>query len=364
MSQKIKVIVVGGFLGAGKTTLLWKAAQQLFKSGKRVGIITNDQAPELVDSALLTSHGFTVAEVSGSCFCCNFEGFINAIQQFNIDCKTDYVMAEPVGSCTDLSATIMQPLKQYWREMISLAPLSVLTDTERLNMILDGGNAGLHEDAAYIFRKQLEESDIIVITKTDLLTASQIVELVNKTKQVYPDSFIMTVSALTGEGVDAWLDEVFRLEEAGNKLVAVDYDVYARGEAVLGWLNGTISLSGKSTDWDVFIRSFMHDLCAGLEKNALPIGHVKAILENDSEAVMVNFTGGAHTFSVRGVAGTSEMCKLIINARVETSPEILDAIVRTTLHAHTTDLSCKEIAWKYLQPGRPNPTYRFNEVVN
>jgi G3E family GTPase len=386
-SKNVKVILTGGFLGAGKTTLLWKASQQLKNRGKNVGLITNDQAPELVDSTLLMNHGLRVAEVSGSCFCCNFNGFIDAVQEYNIDRNIDYIIAEPVGSCTDLSATIMQPLKQYWSEKIGIAPLSVLADPERLAMILDGGNAGLHEDAAYIFRKQLEESDIILINKIDLLTAEQLSDLVNKTKQAYPNSTVMTVSAMSGEGIDAWLDEVIRRDDSGNRLVEVDYDIYAHGEAVLGWLNGTVELSSETADWDKFITSFVKDLCARFEKDNLPIGHVKAVLENvdshalmcpcacqylkrmktklgnDDDTVVVNFTGGVNTISVRGTAGTGSKCKLTINARVETTPENLDAIVRSTLNAHSAKFTCTEIAWKYLQPGRPNPTYRFDKVV-
>lgn len=76
-----RLILVGGFLGAGKTTLLWEAAQRIINSGQRVGLITNDQAPELVDTALLSRNDVKVAEVSGSCFCCNFDGLINAMKQ-------------------------------------------------------------------------------------------------------------------------------------------------------------------------------------------------------------------------------------------------------------------------------------------
>ena len=361
--MSVKVILAGGFLGAGKTTLLLKASQILMERGKKTGLITNDQAPELVDSVLLVNKGFDVEEVSGSCFCCNFNAFINAVQKYNVDQNVDYIIAEPVGSCTDLSATIVQPLKQYWSDKIGLAPLSVLADPERLTGILDGGNAGLHEDAAYIFCKQLEEADIIVINKKDLLTTAQLNDLTQKTKQAYPDATVMTVSAITGEDMDAWLDEVINRNDAGNKLVEVDYDVYAHGEAVLGWLNGTVTLAGDTTDWDIFIAALMNDLCVRFEKNVLPIGHVKAILENGENTVVVNFTGDVNTISVRGSAGTSDECKLTINARVETSPENLDAIVRAALNAHSAKFTCTEVAWKFLMPGYPKPTYRFDKIV-
>jgi Ni2+-binding GTPase involved in maturation of urease and hydrogenase len=362
MSQ-VKIILAGGFLGAGKTTLLLTASQYLSKREKKTGLITNDQAPELVDSVQLVNSGQKVEEVSGSCFCCNFNGFMDAVQKFNIDKNVDFIIAEPVGSCTDLSATIVQPLKQYWSDKIAVAPLSVLADPGRLAQILDGGNAGLHADAAYIFRKQLEESDIIVINKKDLLTAAQLDALVNRTKQAYPDSTVVTISAATGEGIDAWLDEVIRRGDAGNRLVEVDYDVYANGEAVLGWLNGTVELSGETADWDNFIAEMMKDLCARFEKEALPIGHVKAILENGAQAAVANFTGGMNTLTVRGSAGSSDKCRLTVNARTETTPEKVDAIVRETLSAHAAGFTCTEVAWKYLQPGYPAPTYRFDKVV-
>ena len=353
------MILVGGFLGAGKTTLLSKSALQLMNRGAKTGLIINDQAPELVDSVLLLSNGLNVEELSGSCFCCNFNGFMDIVKKINADPDVDFIIAEPVGSCTDLSATIVQPLKQYLSGNIALAPLSVLADPGRLTSILDRGDAGLHEDAAYIFRKQLEESDIIVITKIDLLSKKQLNDLVDKVKKSYPDSDVMALSAITGEGIDAWLDEVIRRNDSGKKLVEVDYDIYAHGEAVLGWLNGTVIVKGGPTDWDKFLNDFMNDLCARFEKEALPIGHVKAIMEHQCNVMVANFTGEKGTLTVRGAVGIGNMCKLIINARVETTPENLDAIVRTTLNKHTTGCTCTEVAWKFLQPGYPTPTYRF-----
>ncbi|MDB6053954.1 MAG: signal recognition particle protein Srp54, partial [Verrucomicrobiales bacterium] len=65
-------IMIGGFLGAGKTTAVAKLAAFLTKKGKRVGLITNDQAGNLVDTRMLKSHGFSTEEIAGGCFCCKF----------------------------------------------------------------------------------------------------------------------------------------------------------------------------------------------------------------------------------------------------------------------------------------------------
>lgn len=359
-----KLILAGGFLGAGKTTLLWYAAQKLMRKGLRVGLITNDQAPELVDSKLLLLNDMHVLEVSGSCFCCNFNGFMNAIREMQKEADVDIIIAEPVGSCTDLSATIMQPLKQFWNRELNIAPLSVLADPNRLDSILSGGNAGLHPDAAYIYRKQLEESDIILINKTDLLTTEELNRLKLRTSQVFPAATIFEISAIVGNGVEQWLDDVLSRRDAGKQIVEMDYDIYANGEAVLGWLNGTVIIKGENTDWDVFTHKFLASLSSEFDKQRHSVGHVKVIFENDKKFVVGNIVGTANTFSLRGSVGQSNSIRLTINARVEISPEKLDDIVRKTLESLTIDKYVTDIlAWKYLQPGRPQPTYRFTEVL-
>jgi len=102
---KTQVILVGGFLGAGKTTLLARATEQLVRQGKRVGLITNDQAANLVDTAILKEVSDAVQEVAGGCFCCRFDELMAAMDQLVEAGVPDVLIGEPVGSCTDLSAT-------------------------------------------------------------------------------------------------------------------------------------------------------------------------------------------------------------------------------------------------------------------
>lgn len=362
--KQTRLILVGGFLGAGKTTLIWDVAQRLMAQGKRVGLITNDQAPQLVDSQLLKSSNLPVQEVAGSCFCCNFNGFVDAIKQLRSDIEADIILAEPVGSCADLSATIVNPLKKFYNTELLVSPLTVLVDPIRLKSILYGGSGGLHEDAAYIYRKQMEESDVILITKTDLLDDSEVARLQTEVECAFPSSKVMSASTLKGLGLSEWFNEVSSRVDAGTKLLDIDYDKYAHGEAVLGWLNGTVLLSGATTYWDAFFKELMNNLSTKLAQEQLPIGHVKMIAENGKQNASANITGDVSTLQFRGSIGTSEHLKLIINARVETTPEHLDELIRAVLIDTIADRYDNEVtAWKYLQPGRPNPTHRFTETV-
>lgn len=361
--KQTRLILVGGFLGAGKTTLLWETAVRLMNKGLRVGLITNDQASELVDSELLKLSDLRVAEVSGSCFCCNFNGFTDAIKEIRAEASADVIIAEPVGSCADLSATIMQPLKQYWNTELKISPLTVLADPNRLVSILNGGNGGLHPDAAYIYKKQLEESDIILLSKSDVLKREETAVLRQRLSDAFPGATVLSASAQTGEGMDEWIEAVMSRQDAGKRLLEIDYDTYAHGEAVLGWLNGTLQLHGVSDDWDDFLKTLMKGFAVKFDEAGCAVGHVKVIAENGKRFAVGNLTGKQDTLSLRGSAGAGEDLKLIINARVETTPELLDQMVREVLIGMIDGKYEEEVvAWRFLQPGRPNPTHRYERV--
>ena len=363
MTDTTRLIIVGGFLGAGKTTLLFNATQKLMEEGKRVGLVTNDQASELVDTSFLLRTKVNVAEVSGSCFCCNYKGFTESLKQVKQEANADVVIAEPVGSCTDLSATLMQPLKENFNKKLVISPLSVLADPVRLTDILNGGTAGLHPSAAYIFKKQLEESDIILISKADLLNANELDELKQKVEATYPFAIVLSISSKTGEGIQEWMKLLETNTKAGQRIVEIDYDTYAEGEAILGWLNGSVTLTGKA-DWNKFVADFLGLLSAKIDEMKIGVGHIKVLLENNQDFISGNITGSAKTLSIKGEVGESEKVQFTINARAEITPEKLDRLIKETLNSVSGNQIATTIkAWKYLSPGYPKPTHRYKNVV-
>ena len=359
-----RLILVGGFLGAGKTTLLWEAAQRLSRKSQRVGLITNDQAPELVDTVFLSRADIKVAEVSGSCFCCNFQGLLEAMSKVRAQAAADVLIAEPVGSSTDLSTTIIQPLKDRMGSELVLSPLTVMADPERLQNILDGGTAGLHPSAAYIFRKQIEEADILVVSKTDLVTPSDLAALKARLPQVYPRLNVFPLSAKTGDGLDAWLDEVSTRFYAGLNLAEVNYDVYAEGEAVLGWLHATMMLRGEGLNWRDFAESLLGELSRRFDTLAAAVGHVKLILEAEGNFVVGILTGEGDTLSTLGSDLNVSEVRLTLNARVQMSPATLEANVREVLVSSAGQkITMTSLAWHCLSPARPIPTNRYKHVI-
>ena len=71
--RKGEILGLIGPNGSGKTTLLLQAAKTLINRGYRVGLITNDQGQNLVDTQLASQNEIPVTEVAGGCFCCRFQ---------------------------------------------------------------------------------------------------------------------------------------------------------------------------------------------------------------------------------------------------------------------------------------------------
>lgn len=357
-----KLIFAGGFLGAGKTSLLFEVTGILEKRGLKAGLITNDQAPDLVDTALLGHRDVTVAEVSGSCFCCDFKSLRNAIEKTGKNNKPDVIIAEPVGSCTDLSATLINPIREMMKTDISVGPLSVLIDPARLMAIFGEDTETLHPAAAYIIKKQLEESDVIVISKTDLYSENQIKDIAEKLKSNFPGCEIMAISSKTGAGVESWLDYVLK-EDACGHIVDIDYDRYAEGEAVLGWLNCSASLSGKDVDWDSFTIRLMRELSFLFDSGGIHVGHLKMIVENGDQYISANLTGSADSLSSRWSAGISDKAEMIVNARVEMAPENLQQLFMKAIGNVSSDnIQTRINRIRSISPGYPRPTYRYKKA--
>ena len=154
MKEKSGLIIVGGFLGAGKTTALRALAEFYRSKGRIIGLITNDQATGLVDTQVLSMGGMEVQEVSGSCFCCDFNGLMDVALFLREAKQCDPIIAEPVGSCTDLSATILQPIKAKYHKYFKLAPLSVLVDPTQLLALLEKDDQQT-VGSGYIYMKQI-----------------------------------------------------------------------------------------------------------------------------------------------------------------------------------------------------------------
>jgi len=366
-----RYIMIGGFLGAGKTTALAKLARRLRDQGLRVGLITNDQGSELVDTAMLASHGFPVEEIAGGCFCCRFNSLMDAANKLSAATRPDVFIAEPVGSCTDLVATVTYPLRRIYGAAFSVAPLSVLVDPIRALRVfgLEDGSR-FSEKVLYIYRKQLEEANLIVINKSDLLTNEQVASLRLALMTAFPRAEVLLASARSGTGLDEWFTRIATTVQPGGAAMSVDYETYAEGEALLGWLNATVQVSASAPlDGNALLTSLAQTVQARLRRDKAEIAHLKMTLDPQNQfgdLGVINLVRNDFVPELsQKLSDPLERGQLIVNLRAEAAPELLResvAAALSTLGAENQGLTLTLQHSEFFRPGKPQPTHRMETL--
>jgi len=365
---KALYIMLGGFLGSGKTTAVAALAQRLSSKGLRVGLITNDQGQELVDTAMLRSKGFATEEIPGGCFCCRFNSLVDAADKLTESTRPDVFIAEPVGSCTDLVATVTYPLRRMYGDQFRIAPLSVLLDPVRALRVFGlqpGGS--FSSKVLYIYRKQLEEADIIVISKSELLLPGQLEALQSAISAEFPQATVLAASVRTGAHLEEWFTQLESGEQIERQTMDVDYGVYAEGEALLGWLNATAALSiAGEFDANQLLQTLAAEIQQRLQTATAEIAHLKMTYSPDAglgDIAVVNLVRNDYVpeLAIRldQPAGGGQ---LVLNLRAEAAPEILAEALRSALPAAASSVPGLEITLEHLEffrPGKPVPTHRI-----
>jgi G3E family GTPase len=360
----IRFIMVGGFLGAGKTTTLARLAKHYMSKGHKVGIITNDQAQDLVDTHNLRSQGLSVEEVAGACFCCKFNDLLDKVDLLKKADKPDVVLAEPVGSCTDLVATVVQPLKDLYGEQFSVAPYAVLfKPSHGLKILKNQTDSGFSPKAAYIFRKQLEEADAIVLNRIDELKAGAVEEIAALVRAKYPGVPVLRMSAKTGQGFEALTELLDQKGHFGQRILEIDYDIYAEGEAELGWLNSSVHVEAdKPFALDACLLDVVGALQKAVAAEGAEVAHLKAIGLSEGLFGVANLVSSTTQPELSLASGCQVTeADIIVNARVAMDPAVLQDRVRTTLEkvCGARGGAVRENKTQSFRPGRPMPTHRY-----
>lgn len=376
------MVLVGGFLGAGKTTLIGRFSQWLDQEKLRVGLVTNDQGIGLMDtdSARRANSQGGVEEITGGCFCCRLDDLVGAVGRLDAASRPDVIVAEPVGSCTDLMATVILPLEKVYRMPFVLAPLSVVLDARRALATLGGRRDArdFHRDVGYVFRKQIEEAEWLVVNKTDLLEADDLADLQTRLAHAYPAKRVFVVSGKTGEGLNLWFQALMSSRSAPGDIMEVDYERYAYGEALLGWVNSEARCRAASGadgdfDWGAWLLETGSRIAAGLAENGHEVGHFKMSVEAvgkrwrlhqvmSGEIPNLYEEDGAGPTGESGDSRSSSECRLLVNLRAEGQAEVLESIVDQVF------ISQNQVTVEFLdraafQPGKPQPTHRVAALV-
>lgn len=363
--SKMRLIMVGGFLGSGKTTLIINLGRKFISEfGRRIAIITNDQGNVLVDTKIAEMLGFTYAEVTHGCFCCRFPDFMMRIQEILNKINPDIILAEPVGSCTDLLATVYAPLNKYYKETVDLSPYLVLIDS---STILDYNQkfnlVSPREPIGFLLSWQIKEAEILGINKVDLVSNRQIEIVEELVKKINSEAEIIQVSAKTGYNIDKLIEILLTRNHRSRSSLDIKYDVYGRAEEEFGWFNASCKIMFKQpVDLEDYARSLMNEVAERINTRGGLIAHEKMLFFTRENSVKASFivSKGIIDFIGKLPLKLNEV-NIIVNIRAKLTPEHITESVEEAFNIVNFRFNGERKNWIFnsFKPQYPIPYYRL-----
>ena len=356
----MRFFLVGGFLGSGKTTAIVNACQHLIKKDQCIAVVTNDQGDQQVDSAFVKSFDIPAAEVANGCFCCNYDQLDKHIHSFIKGIQPDIIFAESVGSCTDLVATVAKP---FVPEMPGCSVvISVFADAALFLSLFEGRVNFISENIQYIYKKQLEEADVLVINKIDLLSPGEVAAINKHLENEFPGKTILYQNSFEEDNIEKWMSVLEHFELSDRISLDIDYDMYADGEAQLAWLDESMMIVSSQKNAVVIAKEIISQIEHDVKEKKLTIGHLKFFIETTDWKKKISITSSLPLSFYSSEENDAEQAHLLINARVETEPIILQQTVNDTLKKMVQKYDCDIMVekWSAFKPGYPKPLHRIS----
>lgn len=196
IQTQLPVTVLSGFLGAGKTTVLNHILNN--RDGLRVAVIVNDMSEITIDAATVKNEiSFNRAEeklveMSNGCICCTLrEDLLEEIERLAHEGKYDYLVIESTGISEPLPvAETFTFADEDGKSLSEISRLdSMVTVVDALNFLKDydeakflnevGESLGEEDErsVADLLVEQVEFADILLISKTDLVSEQELARL-------------------------------------------------------------------------------------------------------------------------------------------------------------------------------------------
>ncbi|MAZ27706.1 MAG: hypothetical protein CL868_11595 [Cytophagaceae bacterium] len=355
----MKLILVGGFLGSGKSTAIKEATLLLKQRNMSTGVITNDQGEQLVDSRFVKTPNVPSLEVPNGCFCCNYEDLHNCITVLQTTVKPEIIFAESVGSCTDLVATVVKPLSLAFDKIEII--VSIFVDATLVESVFQESML-FSKNVSYIYKKQLEEADILILNKIDLLTPEQIKRVKDKISSLFPDKTILLQNSQNERHIDNWIKIAGSLNPQERNSLKIDYDIYGAGEADLSWFDSIVEIHSKNKKALSCALKLIRKINQRLRKENIPIGHLKFLLSEGTHQHKISFTSsGLENLSFENGHWQKNNIELLINARAQCSPHQLKEAIYSQINnvASKNKVNILQKNTAVFIPGYPRPTHRI-----
>ena len=323
-----KFAVFSGFLGSGKTTLMIALTRYLNAKGIKSAMISNDLGgPGLADHRYAKLDGCNASELTGTCICYQTENLVSRLDQlFDVD-GCSMVVSDIPGFGIGALDHVYHKLQREYPGRFALGPFTVLCEPETLQRLSDHWDP----DLCYILKMQLMEADLIILNKCDLLSESQQEEGIRQLRQMNPQARVISVSAVTGEGLDT-LSQALLSGEASLRTPDLGYGGSAFSSAMGRICEYNIQYHALVCCNDFNGTAYLRDLAEGfrrdLKKVHAEIPHMKLLAWTpQGDYGKVDLLGVSRpVMTAKALKGPCTELAVILNASVFCDAKKMDCI--------------------------------------
>ena len=211
--SKLPVTVLSGFLGAGKTTVLSNILSN--RQNKKVAVIVNDMSEINIDSAIIQNEVSLnrseekLVEMSNGCICCTLrEDLLEEVTKLAKEKRFDYLVIESTGiseplpvaetfTFADENGVSLSDVADLDTMVTVVDAVNFLKDYDEAKSLKDKGESLGEDDersVADLLVDQIEFADVILLSKTDLVSNSEIERLKAIIKTLNTDAKIIPIS--------------------------------------------------------------------------------------------------------------------------------------------------------------------------
>ncbi|MBP1908747.1 GTP-binding protein [Methanolobus bombayensis] len=290
----MKIIIVSGFLGSGKTTSIIRMGNHFKNKGYSVAVLVNDIGDVGVDGQVISNNGLKSKEIPRGCICCTLKYALEAnISLVQAQFDPDILLIEPTGVAFPLRVKEQIEKMEFGPE-VSMGPIISLIDGSKFGELME------HSGDAII--KQVQNADIVVLNKQDLLERDQLAEIKYAIKGFNPDSILFTLSMEADDGsFNSFMDEIessvvtkgehapmHGISDSCNTVCDDEFDHFNVG-SYAGSYEVNSLLDGEAAS--KLVLDVMHSVRNGIiDINPRFLGHLKMFLHTGSVGLRASVT--------------------------------------------------------------------------